>query len=141
MIRMEIRNFKKFEKQLNYLKENFPKELEQFLIDVSKSLDKAVTKRSPVLTGDLKGSWKITKIAREGDKMYITIYNDATTEYEGRQVPLAPFVEFGHKIVDTEGNVHGKVDGFYMLTASIKAINRQIPRRLRKLFDRLVEGL
>lgn len=118
-----------------------PDELEQFLIDISKSLNKAVLKRTPVDDGELKGHWKITSIQRDGDKLYLTIYNDATTTYEGRTVPLAPFVEFGHKITNKNGEVVGKVDGFYMLTSSIKVVNRQIPRRLRKIFDRLVDKI
>lgn len=138
MIRMQLKNFKKFEDQLKYLKRKFPEELEKFLLDISKSLNRAVLKRTPVDDGELKQGWKISNIERDGDKMYIIIYNDATTTYEGRTVPLAPFVEFGHKIVDKDGKVVGKADGYYMLTASIKAINKQIPRRLRKVFDELV---
>jgi hypothetical protein len=139
MIRMEFRNFKKFRDQLLYLQKNFPEELEKFLLDITKAVDKATTKRTPVEHGELKRDWKISKVEREGDKLYVTYYNDATTTYEGRQVPLAPFVEFGHKVVDKSGEVVGKADGYYMLTASIKAVNRQIPRRLRKLFNELVE--
>jgi hypothetical protein len=141
MIRMQLKNFKKFEEQLLYLKRNFPEELEKFLIDLSKSLNRAVLKRTPVDDGELKAGWRISNIERDGNKMYITIYNDATTTYEGREVPLAPFVEFGHKIVNKKGEVVGKADGFYMLTTSIKAVNRQIPRRLRKMFDELVSRL
>jgi Bacteriophage HK97-gp10, putative tail-component len=141
MIRLEFKNFKKFEEHLLHLKKNFPSELEQFLLDVSKSLNRAVLKRTPKLTGELKQGWKISGIERDGDKMYITVYNDATTEYEGRTVPLAPFIEFGHKVVNKQGEVVGKADGFFMLTTSIKTINRQIPRRLRKVFDELVSKL
>lgn len=138
MIKMEMKNLGKFSAQLQLLKEKFPEELEQFLLDIAKSLDRATERRTPVLTGDLKGSWKISSVKQEGDTMYIYVYNDAQTEYEGRMVPLAPFVEFGHKIVDKDGKVVGKADGFYMLTASIKAVNRQIPRRLRKVLDRVL---
>jgi hypothetical protein len=141
MIRMQMKGFKRFEEQLRYLQRQFPEELEQFLIDIAKSVDRATKKRTPVDHGELKRSWKISSISRDGDKMYITIYNDATTTYEGREVPLAPFVEFGHKIVNKKGEVVGKADGFYMLTASIKAVNRQIPRRLRKVFDKLVSRI
>jgi hypothetical protein len=139
MIRMEFKGFKKFRDQLLYLQKNFPKELEQYLLDITKAVDRATKKRTPVEHGQLKGSWKISKVERDGDKLFITYYNDATTTYEDRTVPLAPFVEFGHKVVDKSGKVVGKVDGYYMLTSSIKAVNRQIPRRLRKLFNELVE--
>jgi Bacteriophage HK97-gp10, putative tail-component len=141
MLRLQLRNFDKFAEQLMHLKKEFPEELEQFLIDTAKALNRSVRKRTPVLHGDLKREWKISAVTRDGDKMYITIYNDATTKYEGRTVPLAPFVEFGHRITTKDGKTVGKVDGFYMLTTSIKAVNKQIPRRLRKVFDRLVDGL
>lgn len=141
MIKMQLKNFKKFEEHLQHLQQNFPEELEQFLLDVAKSLNRSVLKRTPELTGELKKSWKISSVKKDGDSMYITIFNDATTEYEGRQVPLAPFVEFGHKVVNKSGEVVGKADGYYMLTTSIKATNKQIPRRLRKIFDKLVASL
>jgi hypothetical protein len=142
MIRMEFKGFKKFQEQLLYLQKNFPQELEQYLLDITKAVDRATTKRTPVDHGELKRSWKISKVERDGDKLFVTYYNDATTTLEGRTVPLAPFVEFGHKIVDNlngTGKVVGKADGYYMLTTSIKAVNKQIPRRLRKLFNELVE--
>ncbi|MCM3599390.1 HK97 gp10 family phage protein [Robertmurraya korlensis] len=138
MIRMEMRGFKKYNEQLMFIKNNFPEELEKFLLDLGKSLNRAVLKRTPVDDGELKGAWKISGIERDGDTVYLMIYNTATTTYEGREVPLAPFVEFGHKIVDKSGNTVGKVDGYYMLTTSIKTINRTIPRRLRKMFNELV---
>jgi hypothetical protein len=142
MLKMQFKGFKKFHEQLLYLQKNFPEELEQYLLDITKAVDRATTRRTPVEHGELKSSWKISKVEREGDKLFITYYNDATTTLEGRTVPLAPFVEFGHKIVDNlngTGKVVGKADGYYMLTSSIKAVNRQIPRRLRKLFNELVE--
>jgi hypothetical protein len=135
---MEMKGFKKYNEQLMFIKNNFPEELEKFLLDLGKSLNKAVLKRTPVDDGELKGAWKISDIQRDGDKLYLIIHNTATTTYEGREVPLAPFVEFGHKIVDKSGKTVGKVDGYYMLTTSIKTVNRQIPRRLRKMFNELV---
>jgi hypothetical protein len=141
MIRMQFKGFKKYREQLIYLQKNFPVELEQFLLDVTKAVDRATTKRTPVEHGELKNGWKISKVEHEGDKLFVTYYNDATTTYEGRKVPLAPFVEFGHKVVDNlngTGKVVGKAQGYFMLTTSIKAVNKQIPRRLRKMFDELV---
>jgi hypothetical protein len=141
MLNMKMKNFGRFAEELTLLKNNFPEELEQFLIDIAKSLNRSVRRRTPVQHGELKREWKISSITRDGDKMYITIYNDATTKYQGRSVPLAPFVEFGHKITSKDGKTTGKVEGFYMLTTSIKTINKQVPRRLRKIFDRLIDSL
>lgn len=141
MIKMKMKNFKKFEEHLNYLKRNFPHELEKFLLDIGNSVVRASKRRTPKDTGDLKNSWKISSVEREGDTLYVTVFNDATTTYKGRTIPLAPIVEFGHKITTKDGEVTGKVDGFYMFTTSIKSINKQIPRRLRKIFDDLVAGL
>lgn len=138
MLRIEMRNLNKFSAQLQLLKQKFPEELEQFLLDIAKSLERATVRRTPVLTGDLKKGWRISSIKRQGDKLYIEVYNDATTTYEGRTVPLAPFVEFGHAIVNQKGETVGKADGFYMLTTSIKTVNRQIPRRLKKVLDRVL---
>lgn len=131
MIRLKMRNFKKFEEQVKFLKANFPDELEQFLLDMSKSLLNATKRRTPIDEGELKKHWKISGIERDGDRLFITVSND---------VFYAPFVEFGHKVVVNK-KVVGKADGSYMLTTSIKSINKQIPRRLRKIFDDLVSRL
>jgi hypothetical protein len=128
---MKMKNFKKFEEHLKFLKANFPDELEQFLLDMAGSLQRATVRRTPKDTGDLKKGWKISSIERDGDKLFITVYNE---EF------YAPFVEFGHKVVRNK-KVVGKADGSYMLTTSIRSINRQIPRRLRKIFDDLVARL
>lgn len=141
MIKMKMSNFKKFEEHLRFLQANFPSEMEQFLLDIGNSVVRATKRRTPSDTGDLKSSWKISDVERDGDTLLVTVYNDATTTYEGRTVPLAPFVEFGHKITTKDGQVTGKVDGYFMFTTSIKSINRQIPRRLRKIFDELVSQL
>lgn len=140
-IKANFSNFKKFEEHLRFLQSNFPDEMEQFLLDIGNSVIRASKRRTPTETGDLKSSWKISDVERKGDTLYVTVFNDATTTYEGRTVPLAPFVEFGHKITTKDGRVTGKVDGYYMFTTSIKTINRQIPRRLRKIFDDLVSRL
>lgn len=131
MIKMKMHNFKKFEEHLKYLKANFPEEMEKFLLDMSKSLLKSTVRRTPQDSKELIKGWQIKDIERDGDKLFITIYND---------VFYAPFVELGHKIVKNK-KVVGKADGSFMLTTSIKSINRQIPRRLRKIFEDLVSRL
>lgn len=141
MFTLKMNGFDRFEEQLQFLKRQFPEELEKFLISIGKSVEKGVNKRTPVKTHNLKDSWHVTNVERDGDVLFIKIYNDAMTEYEGRIVPLAAFVEYGHEIKTKSGEVTGKVDGYYMFTVSIKNAKRQIPRRLKKVFDDLVNRL
>lgn len=138
---LKIKGLDKFNEQLQFLKRNFPTELEEFLIGIGKSVEKNVNRRTPSKTSNLKDSWHVSNVQREGDTLFISIYNDATTTYKGRVVPLAPFLEYGHKITTDSGEVTGHVDGYYMLTVSVQTAQRQIPRRLRNTFNKLVDRL
>ncbi|MGG3210556.1 HK97 gp10 family phage protein [Geobacillus stearothermophilus] len=131
MFQLKINNFKKYEEQFIFLKENLPKELENYLLDVAKGLLRLAKVRTPKDEGRLRSGWEIGELKREGDDLIITVYNK---EFYAR------FVEYGHKVVINKKTV-GHAPGFYMLTVSIKRIKRQIPRRLKKHFDKVLNSL
>ena len=135
----EFSNFKKFGAQLQILEKRFPEKVDEFLEETSKTVIRNVKRRTPELSGDLNNHWEVSPIKSKNGTKYIEIKNTAKTTYKGRIVPLAPFVEWGHKITTKSGEVTGKVDGYYMLSTSVKSANRGVPRRLRKLWNELIQ--
>jgi hypothetical protein len=131
MFEIKLDNFKKYEEQFLFLKQNLPEELENYLLDMAKSLLRLARSRTPKKEGDLRRGWVIGELKREGDNLIIIVYNK---EFYAR------FVEYGHKVVINKKTV-GKADGFYMLTISVKRVKRQIPRRLKKHFDKVLNSL
>lgn len=131
MFEIKMDNFKKYEEQFLFIKENLPEELENYLLETAKSLLRLAKVRTPKQEGDLRRGWEIGELKREGDDLIISVYNK---EFYAR------FVEYGHKVVIKKKTV-GYAPGFYMLTVSTKRIRRQIPRRLKKHFDKVLDSL
>lgn len=131
MFQIKMDNFKKYEEQFLFMKKNLPEEIENYLLDMAKSLLRLVKARTPKQEGTLRRGWEIGELKKEGDDLIISVYNK---EF------YAPFVEYGHKVVINKKTV-GKAEGFYMLTVSVKRIKRQIPRRLKKHFDKVLNSL
>lgn len=116
--------FDAFNKDLNVLKQRFPQEIEGFLVEIaSRGLRKA-KQRSPVDTGELRRNWNVGKVKRSGDTLSIELYNN--TEY-------APYVEYGHRTRNG-----GFVPGVYMLEITLMELERELPRHLYKLLQRLI---
>lgn len=83
-----------------------------------------VIKRTPVgvypsgsgkTGGTLRRGWKVGKVKRVGDDYEIEIYND---------VEYASYVEHGHRTANHKGWVNGK----FMLTITMKEIERDAPK-------------
>jgi len=67
--------------------------------------------------GTLKKSWSIGNISIKGNEVHGEIIN--TAHY-------APYVEFGHRIVTRDGTTIGWQDGKFMLTVSLKTVERHL---------------
>lgn len=67
--------------------------------------------------GTLKKSWSIGSISIKGNEVHGEIINTA---------PYAPYVEFGHRIVTRDGTTIGWHDGKFMLTVSLKTVERHL---------------
>lgn len=93
----------------------------------------ARTKRNtPTDTGELRRSWQIGNVVRKGNAYEIELYNN--TYY-------ASFVEYGHR---TGKDLTKWVEGRFMMTISMKAIEKQLPKYIEKkqmeLLDNLMNG-
>lgn len=81
-----------------------------------------VKKNTPVDTGILRKSWKISDITKNGSEFEISLFNN--TEY-------SDYVEFGHRTRDHKNWVPGK----FMLTVS----ERQIEKVMEEIVNRHLE--
>ena len=77
---------------------------------------------TPVDTGNLRRSWRISEIKKKGNSFEVTLFNN--TDY-------ADYVEFGHRTRDHKSWVPGK----FMLTLS----EREIEKQIEKIVDRHLE--
>ena len=81
-----------------------------------------------VRTRHLKGSWDLKEVKVDGINVSITIYN--TADY-------AEYVEYGHRYRTKDG--WGYTRPYYMLTRSIKDIEKEIPKRFNMQFTKFLK--
>jgi hypothetical protein len=122
-------DFKEFEKYLKKFDE-IPKDLElfleDFLLDIGQRVIERVKPRTPVDTGTLKNSWKISNISVGKTELSVEIFNPM--EY-------ASYVEYGAP------NRNGTWrNGKFMLTVSIDEIRQQLPKRFEKEFNQYLKN-
>jgi|GEM_PF-261063 len=79
--------------------------------------------------GQLRRSWEVGNVERRGDTYVVEIINN--TEYAG-------FVEFGHR---AGKDLTTWVEGRFMMTISMKEIERELPRYLEKRMAELLDNI
>lgn len=107
----------------------------KFLNTLANMVMQRVMPRTPVDTGRLRGSWKVSKVSEKGNVLQITIYNDARDN--GADESYASYVEFGHF---TRGRVSW-VEGVWMLTISTDEVKAEMTRVWNNLFNQFVKEM
>ena len=117
---MEIQGLNRFIRTLNNASNNFDEEASKRLNNISQKLVAKVKLKTPVDSGVLRRSWRVKS---EGQLAKI-VYNN---------IKYGPMVEYGHR---TRG---GKsfVDGRYMLTKSVKEIEKEFENELSIMIENL----
>lgn len=105
----------------------------RFLETLANMVMQKVIPRTPVDTGRLRRSWKVSKVVEKGNTMEISIYNDARDS--GMDESYASYVEYGHF---TRGRVSW-VEGVWMLTISTDEVKAEMTRVWNKLFDEFIK--
>lgn len=105
----------------------------RFLETLAGMVMEKVIPRTPVDTGRLRRSWKISKVTEKGGTLEITIFNDARDN--GMDESYASYVEYGHF---TRGRVSW-VEGVWMLTVSTDEVKNEMSRVWNKLFNEFVK--
>lgn len=107
----------------------------KFLNTLANMVMQRVMPRTPVDTGRLRRSWKVSKVSEKGNVLQITIYNDARDN--GADESYASYVEFGHF---TRGRVSW-VEGVWMLTISTDEVKAEMTRVWNNLFNQFVKEM
>lgn len=106
--------------------------MREFLLEMAYRAERKIKKRTPVDSGELRRNWKVGTVQRHGDALVVEIYNN--TEYSS-------FVEYGHR---TGADLTKWVEGRFMMTISMKEIERELPRylerRQRELLEQIING-
>ena len=123
--------------QRNLLKaQNHFAEFERtFLNTLANMIIQKAIPRTPVATGRLRRSWKVTKVVTIGGTTSITVYNDARTDGAGES--YASFVELGHF---TRSRLRW-IEGRWMLTLSTDEVKAEMQRVWDMLFSKWVKGM
>lgn len=124
-------DYKEFEKFVDSYKKaaiEFDKFLNKFLIKCALDALGKTKKRTPVDTGGLKRNWFITRVMKKGDELVVWLYN--SQDY-------ASFVEYGH----TDRSRTNWVEGYFMATISIEEVQRKIPQRFEREFEKFMLSL
>lgn len=103
--------------------------MQDFLLEMAHRAERKIKKRTPVDSGELRRNWKVGRVERRGNAYAVEIFNN--TDYSS-------FVEFGHR---TGVDLTEWVEGRFMLTISMKDIERELPRYLEKRQKELLEKL
>lgn len=127
-ITLDITGLKKYQKQLEKL------DAERFFEAATKEtagrLLRAVVKRTPVDTGELRRNWSTSnstlKVKKSGKTYCATIINSKK---------YASYVEYGHRTA----NGSGWVNGAEMLTKSEEEIRNAAPQFLQRKLDKWIK--
>ena len=106
---------------------------ERFLNTLALMVMTRAMKNTPVRTGRLRRSYKVTKVETKGNDLTITIYNDARDN--GADESYASYVEYGHF---TRGRLSW-VEGYWMLTIATDEVKAEMTRVWNQLFDEFVK--
>lgn len=105
----------------------------KFLTTLANMVMQRAIPNTPVDTGRLRRSYKVTKVEQKGDTLQITIYNDAKDD--GAAESYASYVEFGHF---TRGRVSW-VEGHWMLTIATDEVQAEMNRVWNQLFNEFIK--
>lgn len=129
-VKVNTKGLKKLQEKIQQFESaNYDKVAEECTNQMAARLIRKCVKRTPVLTGHLKGNWKANQAIKRNGAWKTAVYNP---------VKYAPYVEYGHRTRDG-----GWVNGRFMLTRSseeierdaVKIIEKEVNKELAKVFE------
>ncbi|MBS9782647.1 MAG: HK97 gp10 family phage protein [Arcobacter sp.] len=104
---------------------SYPKEFEQVVIQIAYEMQGRCKELTPVKTSRLQDAWRVGKIKRGSDGLYIEVYNN---------VEYAEPVNYGHRTGKS-----GYKEGVYMLEISIQEIQANLTPFLKSWIDNFIK--
>lgn len=133
MATIDVKGIQEYQKNLLVAHNKLVNFEKRFLETLANMVMQRVMPRTPVDTGRLRRSWKVSKVEEKGGILQVTIFNDANDNGAGES--YASYVEFGHF---TRGRVSW-VEGRWMLTISTDEVKAEMNRVWNKLFNEFVK--
>lgn len=134
-ISVDTKSIKEYQKKVLNAANKMQHFEERFLNTLASMVMSRVLKTTPVDTGRLRRSWKVSKVEVKGNDIQITIYNDARDN--GSDESYASYVEYGHF---TRGRVRW-VEGVRMLTMATDEVKAEMKRVWDMLFNEYVKEM
>ncbi len=108
--------------------------IREFLLEMAFRAERKIKRRTPVgvgtpSPGNLRRNWQVGNVVRKGNAFEVEIYNN--TEY-------ASYVEYGHR---AGKNSTRWVEGRFMMTISMKLVEKEMPKFIEKKQIELLEQL
>lgn len=107
----------------------------RFLQTLANMALEKVLPRTPVDTGNLRRSWKVSKVSQKGDTVEITLYNDARSD--GMDESYASYIEYGH----FTRNRTSWIEGRFMLTVSTDELVQEMTSVWNRMFNEWVKEM
>ena len=119
--------------------DKYRKELRAMLDDISeidkRVLNKAVNigladakRNTPVVTGFMRRSWAASPTKKTGNGAEKELYNTAS---------YAPYVNYGHRIMNRSGKIVGWVPGQFMLEKAVNKVDKALESEFKKEVERV----
>lgn len=150
-------DYSEFEKFAKNLQKGLGKDavgefIRDFLLEMAMRALRKIKKRTPVATGKLREKWSVGKVVKSGSNYEVEIFNN---------IEYASFVEYGFRshfvpgrwegnefVYDRSANTgmyvgpkDGWVEGRFMMTISMKEIEREFPIYLGRRVTALMMDL
>ncbi|MED4377982.1 HK97 gp10 family phage protein [Schinkia azotoformans] len=154
---MEFSEFKQLADRFHHILDNNVVDLflKEILLDMAKKLVSKTKRKTPVNTGLLRESWQIGHIEQRGNNYMVEVYSEieyasfvengfrahwVPGEWKANQFVYDPNAKTGMQV----GKKGGWVQGKFMMTLSVKEIEREMPRFLERkqteFLNRLLNG-
>ena len=108
----------------------YDKFVRDFLNTLANMIIEKAIPRTPVKTGRLRRSYKVTRVRTKGSITEVTVYNDARSDGAGES--YASYIELGHF---TRSRIRW-IEGRWMLTISTDEVEAEMQRVWNILFKR-----
>ena len=119
-VKVDTKGLKELQKKIQQFENvDYDRLAQKCTNQLASRLIRKCVKRTPVITGHLKGNWKANKAIKRNGEWRTAVYNP---------VKYAPYVEYGHR---TKGGA-GWVNGRFMLTRSSEEIERDASKIIEK---------
>lgn len=123
--------------------------IQDFLLEMAFRAERKIKKRTPVNLGHLRRNWQVGRVERRGNSYVVEIFNNVEYasfvehgfrahwvpgEWKGKQFQYIPGHDKGMQV----GPKNGWVEGKFMMTISMKEIERELPKYLAKRQEELL---